>query len=191
MAKKTKEKKSPKTTSAIVPVAVDQIAVQAFKESKFKAKPTEQVIETTIDELEALLVQRGKEAREDIMKISWETGNLLRTTERANKVSISALVSRVALDNRISGRQMGERNLWFSIKFFDSFSNFESVYETEHGENVTLSKVKKLLLTAKPKKNKTLQQIAYDLVDKLGADQVQRLIVELETEIKRRAEKGK
>jgi len=180
-----------KTTKAIVPVDVDKIAIDAFKASKFKNKPTEQVIESTIDELEALLVQRGKEARADTMLMFWETGQLMRNKERENKVSISALVSRVALDNRISGRHMGERSLWFAIKFFDTYGNFELVYQTEHGENVSLSKVKKLLLTPKPKKTRTLQQIAYDLVDKLGADEAQKLIAEIEHEIERRAKQGK
>lgn len=177
--------------NAIVPVNVDDIAVQAFKASKFKAKPTEQVIESVIDELEALLVTRGKEARADTMMMFWETGKTLRDAEKHNKVSISALVSRVALDNRISGRQMGERNLWFAIKFYDTYPKFELVYDTEHGENVSLSKVKKLLLTPKPKKAKTLQQIAYDIVDRLGADEALKLIQEIEKEIERREQQGK
>ena len=188
---KTKTQTKVKKTKAIVPVDADKLAVLVATASKFKEKPSEQIIETTIDELEALLVQRGKEAREDTMKIFWETGELLRTKEKTFKVSISGLVSRVALDNRISGRHMGERNLWFAIKFFDVYPNFNTVYETEHGENISISKVKKLLITPRPKKNKTLQQMAYDIVDKLGADQAQKLIVEIEDEIKRRQEKGK
>lgn len=180
-----------KKTAAIVPVDVDQIAVQAFKASKFKNKPTEQVIESTIDELEALLVTRGKEARADTMMMFWEAGQLMRNQEKANKVSISALVSRVALDNRISGKRMGERSLWFAIKFFDTYPKFELVYDTEHGENVSLSKIKKSLLTPKPKKAKTLQIVAYELVDKYGADEAQKLIVEIEAEIARRSKQGK
>ena len=179
-----------KKTKALVAVPADKIALEAFKASKFKNKPTEQVIESTIDELEALLVQRTKEAREDTMKIFWETGELLREKERSNKVSISGLVSRVALDNRISGRQMGERNLWFAIKFYDSFPAFGTIYETEHGENISISKVKKLLITPKPKKARTLQQIAYDLVDKLGADEALKLCGEIEEEVKRREKQG-
>lgn len=180
-----------KKTKAIVPVDVDKIAIEAFKASKFKNKPTEQVIESVIDELEALLVQRGKEARADYMLMFWETGQLMRSKEQENKVSISALVSRVALDNRISGRQMGERSLWFAIKFFDSYPTFEVVYETEHGENISLSKIRKMLLTPKPKKAKTLQVLAYELVDKLGADEAQKLIQEIEKEIARREKQGK
>lgn len=181
MAKKTKE---------IVAVDVDKFAVETFKASKFKNKPTEQLIETTIDELEALLVTRTKEAREFTMRVFWDTGELLRSKERDNKVSISGLVSRIALDNRISGRQMGERSLWFAVKLFDSFPKFELVYETEHGENVSLGKIRKMLLTPKPKKSKSLQEIAYDIVDKLGADEAQKLIIEIEKEIKRREKAG-
>lgn len=172
-------------------VDMDRLPVVISKESKFKAKPTEQLIESVIDEIEAMLVQRGKEAREDMLMMCWETGKMLREAEKANKVSISGLVSRVAMDNRISGRQMGERNLWFAVRVFDySGAKFEALYATEHGENITVSKLKKLLVTPKPKKNKTLQMLAYDLVDKLGADECQRLIQEIETEIKRRQQKG-
>lgn len=180
-----------KKTKALVPIDADKIAIEAFKASKFKNKPTEQVVESTIDELEALLVQLGKEARADVMKLSWQTGELMREKERQNKVSISALVSRVALDNRISGRHMGERSLWFAIKFFDTFPKFEMVYELEFGENVSFTKIKKMLITPKPKKARSLQQVAYDLVDKLGADEALRLCVEIEAEVKRREKAGK
>lgn len=182
MAKKTREMEA---------VDIDKLPVVISKESKFKGKPTEQVVESVIDELEALIVQRTKEAREFTMRVFWETGKLLRDAEKSNKVSISALVSRIAMDNRIAGRQMGERNLWFALRVYDySGAKFEALYDTEHGENITVSKLKKLLVTPKPKKNKTLQQIAYDLVDKLGADECQRLIQEIENEIKRRQQKG-
>lgn len=180
-----------KKVKAMEAVDVDRLPMVIAKESKFKAKPTEQVIESVIDELEAMLVQRTKEAREFTLRVFWEAGKMLRDAEKLNKISISGLVSRVALDNRISGRQMGERNLWFAIRVFDfSGSKFESLYNTEHGENITVSKLKKLLVTPKPKKNKTLQQMAYDIVDKLGADEAQRLCAEIEEEIKRRQQKG-
>ena len=53
-----------KKTKAIVPVNVDDIAIQAFKASKFKAKPSEAVIESVIDELEAPhLLPSGIETR--------------------------------------------------------------------------------------------------------------------------------
>lgn len=180
-----------KKTQELVPVDAEKLPMLIAKDAKFKAKPSEQVIETLIDEIEAMLVTRTKEAREFTMLVFWETGKMLRSAERLNKVSISALVSRVALDNRISGRQMGERNLWFALRIFDfSGGKFESLYNTEYGENITVSKLKKLLITPKPKKAKTLQQVAYDLVDRLGADECQRLIQEIEAEIARREAKG-
>lgn len=150
--------------------------------TKYTAKPTEEIIEAVINDVEEILVQRTKEAREFTMKVAWETGEVLRESEKKFKVNISALVTRIALDNRLTGRQMGERNLWFALKFFDSFPAFEKVYETEHGENISLSKVKKMLTTPKPKKEKTIKEIAIALVEGLGVEKARQLIKEIEKE---------
>lgn len=177
MAKETKE---------VTTLDLDKVPVEEHKKSKFKEMPSEEIVESVIDELEALLVQRTKEAREYTMMVFWETGKLLREAEKSHKVNISRLVARVVSDNRIAGRQMGERNIWFAIKLYDRYSKFNDVYDTEHGENISLSKLKKMLVTPRPKKKKTLQQIAYDLVDTLGVDSAEELIEEIKEEIKRR-----
>lgn len=98
---------------------------------KYKAKPTEEVVESVIQEIESMLVERVKAARENTILAMWETGEIIRKTEKDNKINVSALVTRIAIDNRLTGRQMGERNLWFSLKVFDSFPKFDKVYETE------------------------------------------------------------
>ena len=147
--------------------------------SKFKTLPTEDIIEGVIEELEALIVERGKDARKFTMLVMWETGQTLRNAERDHKVNISALVRHVASDNRITGRQMGERNLWLSLKFFDSMPVFEKVYETEHGENVSWTKIKKMLTTPKPKKEKNIKELAISLVERLGVDEARKLAEEI------------
>lgn len=159
-----------------------ELAVAGEVKAKYTAKPTEQVVESVISEIEELLVQRTKEARESTMLVAWETGQALRKAEKDHKVNISALVGRIATDNRIAGRQMGERNLWFALKFYDHFSQFNKVYETEHGENISLSKVKKMLTTPKPKKEKTIKEIAIHLVESLGVEKARKLAKEIEAE---------
>ena len=58
----------------MVAVDADRLPVIISKESKFKAKPTEQLIESVIDEIEAMLVQRTKEAREDMLADAYPAG---------------------------------------------------------------------------------------------------------------------
>ena len=137
---------------------------------KYTAVPSENVVESFIDELEAMLVERVKKSREDVMMVSWDTGRMIREAEKEHKVSITILVNRLADDNRIAGRQMGERNLWTAVKFFDSFPHFEKVYLTEHGENISFTKVKKMLTSPGPKKEKTMREIAESLVNRLGIE---------------------
>lgn len=156
---------------------------------KYKAKPTEDVVESVIQEIEATLVERTKTARENTMLALWETGELLRKCEKDNKVNISALVSRIAIDNRLTGRQMGERNIWFALKVYDAYPKFMKVYETEHGENITVSKLKKMLTTPKPKKEKTIIEMAITIVESLGTekarDLAKQIVVECDKEDKR------
>src|SRR4051812_37826148 len=121
--------------------------VAVVTREKYTAKPTEEIIESVVNDMEAMLVERIKELRERGIIVFWEAGQMLRDAEKKFKVNITALVNRIALDNRVSGRQMGERNLWTSIKLFDYFPKFDKVYDTEFGENVSISKLKKMLTT--------------------------------------------
>lgn len=147
---------------------------------KYKGKPSESLVETVIQEIEAMVVERVKIARENMLEVYWETGEILRKAEKDSKVSITGLVKRLAMDNRLTGRQMGERNLWFSLKFYDEYPRFESIYETDHGDNISLTKVKKMLTTPKPKKDRTLKQIAESLVRRLGPSEARKLAAEIE-----------
>lgn len=156
---------------------------------KYKAKPTEDIVESVIQEIEAVLVERTKTARENTMLALWETAEALRKCEKDNKINISALVTRIALDNRLSGRQMGERNLWFALKIYESYPKFAKIYETEHGENITVSKLKKMLTTPKPKKEKTMRELAIDIVTRFGTEKAMDLAEEITKECKKQDKK--
>jgi hypothetical protein len=157
--------------------------------NRFTTRPTEGMIETVIEEIEALLVTRTKEAREYTMKVFWETGQKMREFEKRFKVSITQLVERVAADNRISGRQMGVRNLWFALKFYEAYPVFEAVYETEYGENVSISKIKKLLVAPKPKKERTVLEMALAIIETLGAVKAIELADAIKREVKAQAKR--
>lgn len=148
--------------------------------TRFSLQPTEQIIESVVDELESMLVERTKQAREYTIMVFWEAGKMMREAEKSHKVNISKLVERVSHDNRISGRQMGERNLWMAIKIFDTYPAFEKVYSTEHGENISLTKLKKELSTPKPKKEPTIEDIALRVYNQLGPDKTEKLIKALQ-----------
>lgn len=152
---------------------------------KYKAKPTEELVEAVIQEIEAVLVERNKSARENTMLAFWETGQLIRKHEKDNKVNVTALVNRLAMDNRLTGRQMGERNIWFALKAYDSFPKFNKLYETEHGENISISKLKKMLVAPKPKVEKTMKELAVDIVARLGLEKAKELAEEILKEIKK------
>lgn len=149
-------------------------------QTRFALQPSEQIIESVVDELEAMLVERTKQAREYTIMVFWEAGKMMREAEKSNKVNISKLVDRVSTDNRISGRQMGARNLWMAIKIFDSYPVFEKVYSTEHGENISLTKLKKELSEPKEKKELSIEDVARRLYTRLGADKVEKLIKALQ-----------
>lgn len=156
---------------------------------KYKGKPTEEIAEHIIQEIEAILVERFKIIQENGILAAWETGKELRKCEKDHKLSISQLVNRVALDNRLTGRHMGERSLWTAIKVFDAFPRFEKVYETEYGQSITISKLKKMLSTPKARIEKTIKQMAVELMERLGTDKARdlakQIIVECDKEDKR------
>lgn len=148
--------------------------------TRYSTIPTEQIVESVVDELEAMLVEVTKQAREYNIKVYWNTGEMLREAEKDNKINITSLVERVSHDNRISGRQMGLRNLWLAIKIFDSYPVFEKVYQTEFGENISISKIKKELTIPKPKKEATIDEMAQKLFNHLGVDKIEKLIKALQ-----------
>ncbi len=153
-----------------------KVVKDLVKSERYVQKPTDEVIDAVVDELEAMLVERTKQAREYTILVFWEAGQMMRNAEKEHKVNISSLVTSVARDNRISGRQMGERNLWMALKIHDTYPVFEKVYSTPHGENISLSKIKKELTTPRPKKEPTIEEMAMHIYEKFGTERTQLLV---------------
>lgn len=100
-----------------------------------------EALEALVEEIEAIVVEKAYQANEAKLELFWLTGEALRRYEREQNVSITALVQACANDNRLSGKQMGERNLFWALKIFDKFPQ----KEFPEDKNATLTKVKKLL----------------------------------------------
>lgn len=148
---------------------------------KYEAEPSSDIVERLAEEMEAMLVTRTKEAREFTIRVFFEAGEMMRDAEKKNKVNITALVELLSSDNRIRERQMGERNLWMALKIYDwTEGDFEKVYKTEEGENISLTKLKKMLTTAMPKKDPTSQELARQIFDKFGQAKCKEIVKELE-----------
>lgn len=154
----------------------NELAVKEYDDA-----PEPAVVESVAENVESIVVQRGKHEREERLMALHEIGGILRDTSSQEKVNISALISSVARDGRVSRLGgWGERTLWFSLKVFDTFPEFKKVYETEHGENISATKLKRMLTEIRPKKEPTSKEIAEKLIDKLGPDVCRQVIKELE-----------
>lgn len=160
-----------------------EVSTDVKTPKEYGQEPTNELIDQLIDDLEPMMVERINLARETMLKIVWETGQTLREAEQKNKVSITAMVSMLAKDSRMSGRQMGERNIWFAIKVFDTYPKFNDILDTpEYGQNISVSKLKKLLVKNKPKiaEEPDIREISLKLYDKLGKKGCKALIAEIQ-----------
>lgn len=96
------------------------------------------------EELSGIVTERVKVAREEILRMHWEVGQTMRKYEKDTSTKVTALVQWA-----IGEHLMSERDLWYSIKFYDAFKDFELVYDTPEGQNISWSKVKRSVLAAK------------------------------------------
>lgn len=99
------------------------------------------VINSLVEEIESIVVEKAYESQQAKLDLFWLTGETLRRYEREQNVPITQLVEACAMDNRLSGKQMGERNLFWALKIFDTFPTKEFPGE----KAASLTKVKALL----------------------------------------------
>ena len=100
-----------------------------------------EALEALVEEIEAIVVEKVYESQNAKLELFWLTGEALRRYEREQNISITTLVQACANDNRLSGKQMGERNLFWALKIFDKFP----LKEFPDDKAATLTKVKKML----------------------------------------------
>ncbi len=126
------------------------------------------VINNLVEEIEAIVVEKAYESQQAKLDLFWLTGETLRRYEREQGVKVTHLVEMCATDNRLSGKQMGERNLYWAIKIFDTYPTKEFPGE----KAATLTRVKKMLTDGK-QEDKTppdATKVAGDIIQKYGFD---------------------
>lgn len=101
-----------------------------------------EIINSAVEEIEAIIVEKVYEYQSAKLDLFWETGATLRRFEKDNGIGITELIKYCAADNRLNGKQMGERNLFWAIKIYDADPQRTKFFIDK---SVTLTKVKKAL----------------------------------------------
>lgn len=98
------------------------------------------VLSSIVDEIEAAVSVNITSAREYHIRVFWETGKIIRNSD----LPITKLIEQLAQTPQMKHLHMDERSLWNAVKVFDFAPHFEKVYETEHGQNISVSKLRRL-----------------------------------------------
>jgi hypothetical protein len=134
------------------------------------------VINGTIEEIEAAVVEMSKSVREYQIQLYWQTGEILRRTEKSSKIGVTELVQACVQDPRMQRLNMAERSLWFAIQLHDRYPVFEDVYQTEHGLSISVSKLKTMIAGKEATKEEpTEEEIAQAFIKKHGHDKAHRI----------------
>lgn len=113
-----------------------------------------------IEDIEAIVVEKAYESQNAKLELFWLTGQALNDFVSDNGGKVTDVIKRIAADNRLSGKQMGERNLFWAKKIFEAFP--DKCFPEEKAASLT--KVKKLL---GGEEKEELQPSAVDVAIKL------------------------
>lgn len=129
----------------------------------------DEVLEALVGEIEAIVVEKVYEAQSAKIELFWQTGETLRRYEKEQGTPITALISACANDNRLSGKQMGERNLYWAMKIYDHDPDRQILF---NDKTTSLTKVKKLLTDGgqEPEVENDPTKIAGRLIGQYGLD---------------------
>ena len=105
----------------------------------------EEALGGLIEEIDALITEKVYEFQQAKIDLFWLTGEALRKFEKENGTGITELVLAVARDNRLSNKQMGERNLFWALKIYDKYPT----REFPDDKATSLTKIKKQLTDGK------------------------------------------
>lgn len=145
------------------------------------------VVDTVVDEIEAIVIELSYVFNNTKIEMFWKVGKTLRDAVSDSGMNVSDLVASVAADNRSQHVHMYDRSLWFALKLYDSYPADEYGEASQTfpgGKDVTLTKMKKLLMEERPKIEPTIAQLAEHIFNKLGKERVVKLIEELKKLIK-------
>lgn len=134
-----------------------------------KGELAKSVVNSVAEEIEAAVIETVKHWRELQIQTYWNTGEILKRSAQDNNIGISELVAACAKDNRLIKIRMGERSLWFSVQLYKKYPDFEQVYLTEYGQNVSVAKLKELISGKKEEADMpTDTDIANSFIKKYG-----------------------
>lgn len=146
-----------------------------------------QLVDSILEEIDAVVTEKGKESRQLLIEAYYLVGKLLRESEKKFRISITDLVKQLAADDRMKQLRMGTSNLWFSMTVYEEYGKVIEKGEFEklpEGENCSISKLKKLLTTPKPAKIPTLDEVAESIFNKYKLSDVKIIVKELQKLIK-------
>lgn len=149
-----------------------------------KAKPiTDEVFDYVVEQIDATVTEFTFQSREAALKAYHSVGELLRDSEKQHKLNITQLVERCAANNRLQEIKMGKTNLWFALKFYDTWPKLSSLPD---GKNASITKVKALLMPPRPKPEETIEDVAKKLYNKFDDKDLKKLINLLEGLLKQK-----
>lgn len=134
------------------------------------------ILNHVVEEIEAIAIENVKHWRELQIQTYWGAGEALRKASGDQKIGITELVALCAKDDRLTRIKMGHASLWFGVQLFDKYPDFERVYDTPHGENISVTKLK-ALMSGKEEVAKEPEdtEIAKNFIKKHGYDKAQRI----------------
>ena len=139
-----------------------------------------EVLESTIQEIEAIVIEKAFIWESEKLDCYWRVGEALRQAEKDSKANITSLVTRLAKDNRMKNIHLSDRLAWTCIKAFDTFKKKRGVIDWPGGKSATWTKIKTLLIESPEKHEPTIYDVAMRLFKKHGPDQTRELIKQLE-----------
>lgn len=100
---------------------------------------TEDWYKLLVDNVDSAITEGEFNARMGVLETYHGVGRDLTSASKEHQIPITELVHRVAVDAEI-----GERNLWYAVKFFDKFPDLSKLPE---GKDLSWSKIKRKYLT--------------------------------------------
>jgi len=95
-------------------------------------------LESIVENIEATVIELGKNVSEYQLQMAWEVGKIIRESEE----SPTELIAVLAKDERMKHVKMGERSLWKAVGIFDfAPTDFKLLFETPLGLSVSVNKI--------------------------------------------------
>lgn len=124
------------------------------------------VYESIVEEIDAVCTERIFNARSERLMLYHDVGRILKEKEDEG-FKVTDLIQKLSADERLKGKEMGERNLWFAHKLYRTYPDVGALPD---GKNCSVNKMKLLLSGPKEEKPINFEEIAGKIHAKYGAD---------------------